>query len=139
MPDNKDGKSHLTYLPHKMRVARLECRKGYAMAQEPKKDEDLKARPEALQEDIERLKEDVSRLTDTLDKLLNDGASTARETLRSKARQAKSSARRARAVAEDEMDEAMGYARSTIADRPVGSVAAALGIGVLLGLLLRRH
>lgn len=92
-----------------------------------------------LGEDIDRLKEDVRKITETLEKMAGGGANTASETLRTKARQARAGAARVQEAAEHGMDDAVNYARTTIAERPIGTVAAALGIGVLMGLLLRRH
>lgn len=109
------------------------------MAQEPRKDDGTSVDPAKLGEDIDRLKEDVRKITETLEKMAGDSAHTASETLRAKARQARASAARAQDAAEHGIDDAVTYARTTIADRPITTVATALGIGVLMGMLLRRH
>lgn len=92
-----------------------------------------------VQKDIEQLKEDVRKLTDSLQQLGRSKAEQGREELSARYDEAKRRAAELRGQAENFADESLTHARATVAERPFVSLAAALGVGVLLGALIRRH
>lgn len=93
----------------------------------------------AVEKDVQELKEDVKKLTDTLEKIVKSRAEQGREEVSAKYDAAKRRAEDLRDQADDKLNESLLHARSTVANRPLTSMSAALGLGVVLGLLLRRH
>ncbi|MCB9931008.1 MAG: DUF883 family protein [Alphaproteobacteria bacterium] len=91
-----------------------------------------------LKKDFESLKDDVRKLTETLAGLAESESASVRNRARAAARQARAEADRLKDAAGEEFDEAVTRARSTIAEKPLVSLAAALGAGLIIGLLLRR-
>lgn len=86
-------------------------------------DKDLKE----LKAEYASLKSDLADMSDTLSSLARDGVSEGREKVRGAARQSRKQAREAWSAVEDEFE-----------DRPVTSLAVALGIGFILGKVLSR-
>lgn len=82
---------------------------------------------ESLKAEIAALKSDVSRLTETAKKTAGDTAARGRE----RARQAAEHSR-------DQAKETVGMVESEISERPITSIAAAFGIGFIIGKLLDR-
>lgn len=52
---------------------------------------------------------------------------------------AKRQAEELRGQVQDKMQESVTDARSTVANHPLASLGAALGAGIVLGMMLRRH
>lgn len=82
---------------------------------------------EELKSEFAELKSDISKLTETIKKLYGDAASEGRDRARDAAARSKDRAR-----------ETVGAFEEEIASRPLTSVAAAFGVGFILGKLLDR-
>ena len=93
----------------------------------------------SVENDVEQLKQDVRKLADSLQQLGRSKAAQGQEEFAARYDEAKRRAAELRAQAEDLADESVTRARVTVAERPFVSMAAALGLGVLLGALLRRN
>lgn len=93
----------------------------------------------AVEKDVQDLKNDVKKLTDTLEQIVKARVERGREDVSAKYDEAKQRAGELRDQADHKVDETLLQARSAIASRPLTSLSAALGIGVALGVLLRRH
>src|SRR5690606_22397859 len=106
---------------------------------EDKLDETLSdATTEDLQAQVEQLKEDIAAIAATL---ANLGSQTVRDAKRS----AKETYKSAYIQGEDAIDELRNKAQdleaqltATVRERPIASLATALGVGYLLALLSRR-
>lgn len=94
---------------------------------------------EAVEKDISQLKNDVRKLTETLEQIVKARVDSGRESASSTYDTAKRRAEELRDGATARVDESLLQARATVASRPLTSLSAALGVGVALGLLLRRH
>lgn len=82
---------------------------------------------EELKSEFSELKADMAKLADTLKKLYGDSADQGREQVKAAAERSGTQAR-----------EAVGAFETEIGERPLTSVAAAFGIGFVLGKLLDR-
>lgn len=82
---------------------------------------------EELRKEFSELKSDVSKLTDTLKKLYGDTATEGRTRARQAAEHSRERAR-----------ETVGAFEEEIGERPLTSIAAAFGIGFIIGKLLDR-
>lgn len=82
---------------------------------------------EALKADLSELRSDVSKLTDTMKKLYGDTTEEGRERVRHASERSRERAR-----------QTVGAFESEINERPLTSVAMALGVGFLIGKLLDR-
>jgi ElaB/YqjD/DUF883 family membrane-anchored ribosome-binding protein len=80
-----------------------------------------------LRKEYASLKSDIAKMSETISKLSHDGLAEGRKRVRSAARQ---SGERAR--------ETWGAVENEIEERPVTSLAIALGAGFVLGKLLSR-
>jgi len=80
-----------------------------------------------LRAEIESLKSDVSKLTDTIKRVSSERASQERERVRQTAEQSRQKA-----------SEAAGVVGQEIQQRPLTSLAAAFGVGFVLGKMLNR-
>ncbi len=80
-----------------------------------------------LKAEVSSLKSDISDIADTLRKLSGDVVTDGRERLRQAGRQSREKARETWSAVEHEIEE-----------RPLTSLAAAFGIGFVLGKLLDR-
>ena len=80
-----------------------------------------------LKDEYASLKSDLSKMNETLSKLAHDSADEGRARIRSAAKQSQDQAR-----------ETWGTIESEIEQRPVTSLAVALGVGFVLGKLLSR-
>ena len=93
----------------------------------------------AIQKDVEQLKNDVRRLTDTLEKVARTRFDRGRDEVAARYEDAKHRAGELRNEAEERLDESLLRARVTVAERPLTSLGAAMGVGMLMGFLLRRR
>lgn len=84
-----------------------------------------------LREEYASLKSDLSEMSETLSSLARDGLAEGRDRVRGAARGA---ARRSRKQARDAWDAV----ESEVEERPITSLAVALGIGFVLGKMLSR-
>lgn len=82
---------------------------------------------EALREEVSKLRTDITDIAETLRKLSHDAVADGRDRLRDAAKQQTDKAR-----------ESLSGVESEIEQRPLTSVAAAFGIGFVLGKLLDR-
>lgn len=80
-----------------------------------------------LRQEYASLKSDLSEMSETLSSLARDGVAEGRERVRGVAKQSRKQAREAWDVVENELE-----------DRPITSLAVALGIGFVLGKVLSR-
>lgn len=82
---------------------------------------------EKLKTEFAELKSDVSKLTETVRDISGDGLEQGRDRIRRRAQRSREQAR-----------EAVDTVESEIGERPLTSVAAAFGVGFVLGKLLDR-
>lgn len=82
---------------------------------------------EELRSEFANLRSDVSKLTDTMKKLYGDTAAEGRTRARQAAERSRERAR-----------ETVGTFEEEISERPLTSIAAAFGIGFIIGKLLDR-
>lgn len=80
-----------------------------------------------LRNEYASLKSDLAKMSDTISKLAHDGMDEGRDRLRGAARQSRKQARETLSAVEHEIEE-----------RPVTTMAIALGVGFVLGKLLSR-
>lgn len=80
-----------------------------------------------LRAEYASLKSDLADMSETISKLAHDGAAEGRKRLKSAARQSRDQAR-----------ESWGAFEHEIEERPITSLAVALGVGFVLGKLLSR-
>lgn len=100
--------------------------------------ESVKTDFSSVEKDLAQLKGDVKRLTDTLEEIVRSRVEQGKNEAANKYEDAKQRAAEFRGQAEEAVDDSLLRARSTVARRPLTSLAAAAGIGVALGMLLRR-
>ncbi|MEQ8432702.1 MAG: DUF883 C-terminal domain-containing protein [Oceanicaulis sp.] len=89
-------------------------------------------------EDLAALRKDVDKLLADIGSLADHSASDARGGVRKAARKARASADRAVDKAEDELNEIDDEVRDYIREHPLAACSAAVGVGFLGALLLRR-
>lgn len=80
-----------------------------------------------LKEELNSLKSDISALGKTLSKFARDSANDGRETLRNAAERSKK-----------QVQEGLHTVEKQVEERPITSLAIALGVGFILGRLLDR-
>lgn len=80
-----------------------------------------------LRKEYASLKADLADMSETISNLASDGMAAGRKKIHSAARQSRERARETIGVLENEMEE-----------RPITSLAVALGVGFILGKLLSR-
>src|SRR6056297_2338123 len=87
-----------------------------------------------VRKDVEELRNDVRKLTATLEHLAQSGLASGSARMSEQYERARAQAQDIRARAGEAADTATQQARSAVAERPLGTVAAAVGLGVVIGL-----
>lgn len=90
----------------------------------------------ALKEDMAVLRADVAGLTDTLRRTASDSADNVRDTVEDEVRHARERLRDKIAEARGRSARAVEEMEDGISERPLASVAAALGVGFILAKIM---
>lgn len=89
---------------------------------------------EALRRDLESLKSDIMAMRDEFKNMAKDAAAAARSGVGA----AKDKARQAAGAAKEKGEEATEALQGAIEESPLAAVGIAFGVGVLLGVMMRR-
>lgn len=90
-------------------------------------------------DDVSKLRADIAKLSDTVASLMAQQAGSARATVSNAASKVREQGEYAYREAEALARQKAKDVEQTIIDNPFASVAAALGIGLVLGLMSRRR
>ena len=99
---------------------------------------DLQKEIEELRGDLANLRKDVAELVDTLVEFGKAGSGVAADKAQAEARRRLGQLSESCAAVRERGSQATGRLKSCIEERPLASVAAALGVGVAFGKLLSR-
>lgn len=93
---------------------------------------------EDLESEIGQLRADISQLSETLQKIVSAEVDTTKARVRAGLDSAARSAARKAGEARARFDESAEELEGLVRDRPFASLAVALGVGFVVGTILRR-